>query len=356
MASPKVFISSTCYDLLQIRDNLFEFIKSIYFEPVLSEKGDIFFHPDLHTHESCINEVENCQLFVLIIGGRFGGNYKSDIEKSITNAEYEAAKLKNIPVFTFIKREVYEDHRVYQQNKKDEALIKRIKFPSIEKQDQAIRIFDFIDRVRLADVNNGVFSFEYVNQIKDNLGKQWAGLMFNFLNERLRYKDTRIVSQTLDNLALINKKTEELVENIYKQLNPQEAEKNIEIADKILKASQFYNRVLNLFSLGSFSSSLESIAKIDPKKQTWYEYLSSTGEFELIPHSETTFEDEEEDREVELWIKTVDSPVYWSAKIKKGESHPKIKAIIPLYENLKQLNKTERKKALEITISNTGFG
>ncbi|TEB41597.1 DUF4062 domain-containing protein, partial [Flavobacterium circumlabens] len=116
MANPRIFISSTCYDLSQIRDNLSEFITSCNYETVLSERGDIFYHPDLHTHECCVNEIENCNMFILVIGGRFGGNYISDPKKSITNAEYEAARVKNLPVFTFIKREVYEDHRLYQKN------------------------------------------------------------------------------------------------------------------------------------------------------------------------------------------------------------------------------------------------
>ena len=247
MATPKVFVSSTCYDLLQIRDTLNEFILSYYYEPILSEKGDVFFHPDLHTHESCISELENCQLFILIIGGRFGGTYKLDSTKSVTNAEYEAARINKIPVFTFVKRDVYEDHRVYQKNKHDSDLIKKINFPSIEKQEYAIKIFEFIDKVRLSDVNNSFCPFEFVGQIKDHLGKQWAGLMFDFLNKRIKANDQQIVNQTLDNLTLINKKTEELVESIYRHIKPKEAAEEIQIVDKVVNGAKFYSRVLRLF-------------------------------------------------------------------------------------------------------------
>jgi hypothetical protein len=73
MAVPRVFISSTCYDLDAIRDSLRSFIESVGFDPCLSDRGDVFYHPDLHTHDSCINEIGNCHLFVLLIGGRFGG-------------------------------------------------------------------------------------------------------------------------------------------------------------------------------------------------------------------------------------------------------------------------------------------
>ncbi len=356
MATPKVFISSTCYDLMQIRDSLFEFVKEYYYEPILSDKGDVFYHPDLHTHESCINEIENCQLFILIIGGRFGGKYKYDAIKSITNAEYEAAKVKNIPVFTFIKREVYEDHRLYQRNKKNKDVVEKIEFPSIENQEYAINIFEFINSVRQASVNNGFFPFEFVNEIKNNLGKQWAGLMYDFLNQRLKYKDQKIVSQTLDNLTFINKKTEEIVENIYKQLMPKTAQESINTTDKILNGARFYNSIFNMFELKGFSKSIDEIAIINPSKHTWYEYLAETNKFELVGKNKIPFEDdlEEEDKDIKYWIKPIDKPIYWGAT-NNSNHHPKIKNIINLFKEFKTLSKSERKKALEITTANKGY-
>ena len=85
---PVVFVSSTCYDLKYIRENLKYFISNMGYESILSEDGDVYYDPREHTHDACISEVGNCQLFVLIIGGRYGGKYlKSD--KSITNRECE---------------------------------------------------------------------------------------------------------------------------------------------------------------------------------------------------------------------------------------------------------------------------
>jgi hypothetical protein len=42
MATPRVFISSTCYDLKYIRENLKFFIQNAGYEPVLSEEGNVF--------------------------------------------------------------------------------------------------------------------------------------------------------------------------------------------------------------------------------------------------------------------------------------------------------------------------
>ncbi len=45
MAKPRIFVSSTYYDLRHVRDNLQEFINGMGYEHVLFELGDIFFKP-----------------------------------------------------------------------------------------------------------------------------------------------------------------------------------------------------------------------------------------------------------------------------------------------------------------------
>jgi hypothetical protein len=59
MAIPRIFISSTCYDLYDLRNNLREFIKSFDYEPVMSEFGDIFYDYTLHVQDACLKEIEN---------------------------------------------------------------------------------------------------------------------------------------------------------------------------------------------------------------------------------------------------------------------------------------------------------
>ena len=42
MATQKFLISSTCFDLKEVRDSISRFIKSFGFDPVLSEHGGCF--------------------------------------------------------------------------------------------------------------------------------------------------------------------------------------------------------------------------------------------------------------------------------------------------------------------------
>ena len=231
MAIPRVFISSTCYDLSEVRDALVTFIKSFGFEDALSERGDVFYHPDLHTHESCIREISNCHILVLIIGGRFGGTYKADTSKSIVNAEYEAARELNIPVFTFIKKDVLHDHKLYERNKNNV----NITYPSIEKQEYAKNIFEFINAVRKSPINNGLFDFQFSRDIEEILKKQWAGIFYEYLSEKANKAKLESANQTLSQLNTMSKKIEELVENIYRKVDEAQADKVIESIDKCKK-------------------------------------------------------------------------------------------------------------------------
>ena len=72
MAKPRVFISSTYYDLKYIRKDLEVFIDGMGYDSVLFESGDIPFQHELALDESCYQEIQNCHMLILIIGGRYG--------------------------------------------------------------------------------------------------------------------------------------------------------------------------------------------------------------------------------------------------------------------------------------------
>lgn len=287
MASPRVFISSTCYDLAEERDSLAEFCLTFGFDTTLSERGDIFYHPDLNTHLSCIRETSNCHLFILIIGGRFGGKYKIDPTKSITNAEYAAAIESNIPSFTFVKQEVLNDHNVWQKNK-DQPFVKQIQYPSIEKQEHAEDIFKFIDAVRQASMNNGIFGFRLGKDIQEILRKQWAGMMFEYLQNRSLTKQISITNEALGNLSVVSNKIEELVKSIYRNVDVDGASKAIESIEKESSVEEFLLALSMLIDDEKFI--LESIYTNHMLPDTWWEFMTN---FSLAEVREDTTEDGE---------------------------------------------------------------
>ena len=282
MAIPRIFVSSTCYDLSEVRDNLYSFIENLGYIPVFSDKNDVFYHPDLHSHESCIKEIETCQIFILIIGGRFGGKYIYDTEKSIVNAEYEAATKLNIPIFTFIKRETHEDHRFYISNKRSKPeLYRELNYPAIDKQETAIKIFEFIDEVRKSDINNAYFTFEFARNIREILKKQFAGLFYDFLWNRKKENEIEKTNKMLTNLTALGKKTEDIIENIYKTVDKKDAQKNINKFETELKARKFFYKITSRFGISVPKVNAIDILKKVNKDEKWYDYLAKSKKFEI---------------------------------------------------------------------------
>lgn len=286
MASPKVFVSSTCFDLGEVREQLKRFICSFGFEPILSENGDVFYHPDHHTHESCIHEVSNCQLFVLIIGGRFGGEYVADKGKSITNAEYAAARKSGIPIFTYVRNGVLSNHHVYRQNKKKE-FASSIEYPSIEKQEYAVDIFSFIDEVRKAPTNNAIEGFDGFSDIEMHLRKQWAGLFYELLRSREVKSQIDATNHLIEGISSSSKRLEELVKSFYISSNKDEAEKEIDSIDIYSDVLRFFERSIsprwtqkNPYFIDSSVFDSRKMSAVSFEGHTWHSYLVKLGLFE----------------------------------------------------------------------------
>ena len=291
MANPRVFISSTCYDLGQVRDSLVDFILSYGFEPVLSDRGDVFYHPDIHTHDSCLNEVGNCQLCILIIGGRFGGTYKVDPTKSIVNAEYIAARDNKIPLFTFVKSNIHHDRHVFSKNKDRKGAVK-IVYPSIDDNSHAEQIFSFIDDVNRAPTNNGIFPFDFARDIASILRKQWAGMIFDFLDRRKTENQLAVATDLLQHISVAGEKVEELVKALYRHIDKAAADKSISSVEKLSMAREFYNEAIR--NVLSFSTSYRTTEQVEelknrlistPREGEWYEYFANAtgGTFSRTP-------------------------------------------------------------------------
>src|SRR3954453_15186002 len=114
MAKPRIFVSSTYYNLRHVRASLETFIQSLGYEPILSEKGDIAYSPDIPLDESCYREAGSADMLILIVGGRYGTERSETRTElpldffegydSITKMEYESAISNNIPVWIWSTR------------------------------------------------------------------------------------------------------------------------------------------------------------------------------------------------------------------------------------------------------------
>ena len=210
MAGVNIFISSTCYDLSQVRQDLRDFISGLGHTPMMSEQNDFPIDPQLDNWENCINAVKKyADIFVLIIGNRYGA--VGETGKSITNTEYLTAVQKGIPIYTFSLKKMTTLLPMWERNP-DADYSHTVDNP---------KIFEFLADVRK---KSGRWNFEFDNaqDIIDTLRKQLSILFQNSLELRKRivsspYKDLygKVSSKALN---IIMQKEEEYDVKFFMQV------------------------------------------------------------------------------------------------------------------------------------------
>jgi hypothetical protein len=236
MPTPRIFISSTCYDLKYIRENLRYFINTLGYDPILSEEGSVFYDPQLHITDACLAEVPLCQLFILIIGGHFGSKYK-DSDKSITNKEYKEAVKAKIPIFALVEREVHEQYRVYDSNKSNPGLDPdQIKYPGVD----STKIFQFIEEVKAQTINNALVPFSDFEEIQNYLRLQWAGMFYHFLT---RDSEAKRIGDILTALSRNTDKIEFFTRQVITSVAAPKEKLKVEFYDFIISYEVTHNLV-----------------------------------------------------------------------------------------------------------------
>ena len=99
MARPRVFISSTFFDLRQVREDLERFILELGYEPIRHETGAIPYAKEQALEYSAYQEVEQSDVIINIIGGRFGTESRDASGRSISQTELAKALEKGVQVF-----------------------------------------------------------------------------------------------------------------------------------------------------------------------------------------------------------------------------------------------------------------
>ena len=229
MAKPRVFVSSTYYDLKHIRSSLENFIDSLGFESILSEKGQIAYSPDISLDESCYKEVRNADIFIIIIGGRYGSEKSGSTEKkekqffdrydSITKQEYKSAVDKDVPTYILIDKSVYSEYKIFLKNKNNES----INYSQVD----SVNIFHLIENILLQPKNNPVHQFDRYSDIEAWLKEQWAGLFRDLINQRSKHTQIASLSSQVSTLAEINETLRRYLEMIVSKISPEESKELI---------------------------------------------------------------------------------------------------------------------------------
>lgn len=193
-----MFVSSTCYDLGQVRADLRDFAQSVGYEPVLSELDSFPVNPSINTLSNCLAAVKDrADLFVLLVGGRYGSTTDSGL--SITNLEYLEAVAKGIPIFVFVKSDVLTLLPTWKAN--PTADFKHAVDTS--------KLFEFVEGFR-SKGKVWVFPFTSAQDVTAALRKQLSYLMSECLSLRTRLYPADAAVQNLgaDSLRAYIEKTE----------------------------------------------------------------------------------------------------------------------------------------------------
>jgi len=176
---PKVFVCSTIYDFRDLRSALRLWLEEYGYEVLVSEFNDFPQVPDENSYNSCLQAIDQCDYFILLIGRRVGGWVNQPNRLSITRLEYrrayERSKQGSVKLLVFVRKEIWdvredrqalktllEEDQALQQELSPEAKAKLVNHPSKFMNDAEF-VIDFLQEVgrvvemKVATVGAGVF-------------------------------------------------------------------------------------------------------------------------------------------------------------------------------------------------------
>jgi hypothetical protein len=194
MAKPRVFVSSTFYDLRTVRDDLDRFIRNMGFEPVRHERGHISYGIDEKPELYAYREIEFCDILVCIIGGRYGTS-SHEGPYSITQKELKSAIEIGKQVYIFVDESVHHEYRYFMANKN----LAGVKYSAVDN----IRVHEFLEEIHALPRGNPIFPFGVSSDITNMLSEQWAGLFQRLLSEHSVKSQSALVEELQRSLQTV---------------------------------------------------------------------------------------------------------------------------------------------------------
>ena len=159
----KVFISSTCFELLDIRAELEVLLKENGLIPILSDSitSEFGIQTGTNSIETCLVNVRECDIFLIVLSQRYGSSLqKAGFEDvSATHLEYkEAVKLKK-PIFMYVRDRLDSDFSTYRKTGKADGL------NWVKEKD--LRLFELIDEhSKLTNTETNNWKWTYRNSVE----------------------------------------------------------------------------------------------------------------------------------------------------------------------------------------------
>lgn len=158
-------------DLHHLRDAVRDTIQEFHYTPRMSEYGDLGYLPSISAIDSCYQAIKECQLFILIIGKKYGNPDKNLL--SVTHNEFRTAKELKLPIICLIDQEVSTFKQVFDANPK-----KKTRYPGMDNPEMT---FSLINEFSSYSENNGYLIYKTIFDARDNLKNQLAHIFCDLL-------------------------------------------------------------------------------------------------------------------------------------------------------------------------------
>ncbi len=154
----KVFVSSTCYDLIDLRAEVAATLSDLGLGSIMSDRPFSEFEVDPYKDSisTCLANVDASDIFLCILSQRYGPSLGKcgfpDV--SATHLEYQRAKKSGKALYVFARDRLVGDHSFYGRNKASNPKLPWIKNPDDYK------LFDLMDE-HLGLTNAGPSNWEH---------------------------------------------------------------------------------------------------------------------------------------------------------------------------------------------------
>ena len=168
----KIFISSTVYELIDLRAEVYSYLKELGAEPVLSDIVESDFEIDYQKSsiETCLENVRKTEYFILILDKRYGHTLEKYGYNAIspTHLEYKEAISTKKKMIVFFRDRTYSDYSIFKKGGS------RKPFSGLWIEEKENGIFDLISEhisLKQKDSNNWFYTFVSSIDLKIQLGK-----------------------------------------------------------------------------------------------------------------------------------------------------------------------------------------
>lgn len=247
MAAPRIFLSSTYYDLKQVRSDIGKFIQDLGYAPVMNENADIPYTQRQELEHDCYGEILTCDVLVCIIGNSFGSQSSSN-ELSVTMNELDQAIKNRKIIYVFIEKSVFYENKTYRKN----AGLKGFVPAAVDD----IKVHQFI-KTLIEKVGREKFiqPFDTAQDIIEKLRTQFAGVFQSLLTEK------QSAAEGMQSYELHNEV--ENLKQIVEDIKEQKDQLDYGLSATVLVNNPLITYIEKLLGIKRFHFSIKDIGALD---------------------------------------------------------------------------------------------